>query len=396
MQLNRKHSLIFLALAATQQLAVAGDPASISAGPIEIFPTISGVIKHDDNIVLSDNNEVDSMVYEISPGVTAVLRDRMNTYHLSYNLKDASYVDSDEDDYTDHHLNANAHLELNSRNKLDLSAGLDKGHEARGQGASAGGGTAIGEPAEYDDVTYGLSYQYGSNEGGARLVFELDELNKEWTNNRVVNAARDRDETHAGATFFYKIGGSTNAFIEYDYTDINYDIDPLNGLTLDSEENEYNVGVTWEATAKTTGTAKLGRIDKKFDSAGREDFDSASWAVDINWQPQDHTLITLHTGKTVDESTGVGSLIERQQNSITLDQDWSERLRMRLTASVADDSHEGSQREDDITSYGAHAIYKFRRWLSFDLGYDFDERDSNQAGLDYEHNVVSLGFNVSL
>ena len=61
-----------------------------------------------------------------------------------------------------------------------------------------------------------------------------------------------------------------------------------------------------------------------------------------------------------------------------------------------DDFRGGDDREDDTVLLGAGVTYWINRNLSLNAGYDFSERDSNEAGEDYTVNQVSIGLTLRL
>src|SRR5258706_10067848 len=83
----------------------------------------------------------------------------------------------------------------------------------------------------------------------------------------------------------------------------------LSTSTQSSTEDRFLVGVKWEATAATTGTAKFGQMTKKFDSAGRQDFSGSSWDVGVRWSPLSYSVFDISSAKQTAESTGVGDAV---------------------------------------------------------------------------------------
>ena len=81
--------------------AFAGEPASISMGAFEVTPKLGVTYKYDDNIFKSERNEEDQWVLGINPSVHAEARERNNVYGITLDVKDGSYTDSHDDDYTD-------------------------------------------------------------------------------------------------------------------------------------------------------------------------------------------------------------------------------------------------------------------------------------------------------
>jgi uncharacterized protein (PEP-CTERM system associated) len=70
----------------------------------------------------------------------------------------------------------------------------------------------------------------------------------------------------------------------------------------------------------------------------------------------------------------------------------------RVSFSVINDVYEKSvsSREDDLTQLNMTLNYQLKRWLSVTGSYLYDDRDSNVTNIDYDRNVFSIGFKVTL
>jgi len=55
----------------------------------------------------------------------------------------------------------------------------------------------------------------------------------------------------------------------------------------------------------------------------------------------------------------------------------------RVSASAASDVY---KRQDDNFRFQASLYYQFRRWINIELGYIYDERDSNRDDIDFGRN----------
>ena len=51
---------------------------------------------------------------------------------------------------------------------------------------------------------------------------------------------------------------------------------------------------------------------------------------------------------------------------------------------------------DDLQDISLAVIYEFRRWLTFNLGYTYSDRDSNQDVIDFDQNIYRLTAKVTL
>ena len=377
------------------------DPASVSAGPFEITPTLTLDTKFDDNIFNSPDDEFDDTIFLINPKIAIESESGPNTFGLDLELVEGIYDDSDDDDFTDWTVDADTHLELNSRNIIDLSAGFHSLHENRGTGFSEGEqALLIDEPDEYEETVFAGHYTFGGADSKGRLRLGGDYLDKDYTNNEPASDTRDRENTTYDGTFFWKIAPKTDILAEVKYTEIEYQTQFTDGTPqLDSDETRYLVGITWEATGKTTGTIKLGMLDKDFDDNGREDFEEEfTWDVDILWQPREQHVFSFSAAQVAQETTGTGDFINTEEYLAGWQWDISSKLDLFANVRYATDEYENADREDDLIYAGVGIDYEFRRWLGVSLSYYYDERDSDNPtnDLDYEKNVFLVGIDLSL
>jgi len=274
-QMNKKHFISngykisgVVVSALLPMLTYAVEPQPIEAGAFNLVPTITVDARDTDNMFLSNTNEVDSRLYIVSPRIEAVTESNGNSLNLAAQIDEANFSATDEDDYTDWRIEGDAHLQMNVRNALDFNAGFFRTREMRGTGFSQGGFLPT-SPDRYEETTFGASYQFGSRDSLGRLVLSADSYDKSYRNNRITTQFRDREDMDWSGAFYFNLSPRTDIFVEYIQSDIDYGTDPLIVAgapdSLDSDEDYYYVGVSWEASAATTGSVKIGRGNKDFD-----------------------------------------------------------------------------------------------------------------------------------
>ena len=108
---------------------LAGEPAIYRAGIVELLPTLDFEMGSDSNLLNTNENsknldpnfdQVSTGYWKTDAAIQAWIQDRRNSYSLAYRLMDGRYFDSDQDNYTDHKLNLDVHLEANSKNAFDI------------------------------------------------------------------------------------------------------------------------------------------------------------------------------------------------------------------------------------------------------------------------------------
>ena len=373
---------------ATSALAI--EPASVTSGPVAVIPQLSVQFGHNDNLFSDETGETDSLITIIKPSVQFVAEKENDAYRVTYALEDGTYQDSSDDDYTDHSLVGEAILELNSRNRLDLTATYLKEHEDRGSNDSAD----LGSPDEYTDKMLSGTYRYGAEEAAGNVEVAASYLNHEF--DKAANASRDRDNALVGATFFYRVAPKTKALFEVRQENINYD---LSSSTLDSTERKYLAGATWDATAKTSGTIKIGYSEKDFDSATHEDQDGFSWEVGVRWSPRTHSTFDLNSSQEFEETSGAGDAIDTQTLSLAWTHGWNDRVSTNSMISRMNEDYVGNgagAREDNTNTVKLGVNYELQRWLSASLDYTLTDTESNFAGESFDRNQVMLTLMGSL
>jgi polysaccharide biosynthesis protein VpsM len=381
--------------------AVAVEPANFQLGPVHFTPTAKFQGGYIDNLFRSENNEVSTWATRFTPKLRAWMQKNTNIYSLSYTANALRYSETDEDDYTDQIYNLDVHHEFNVKNVINLYGEFFDGHEERGTGLSEGNlGQIIPEPVEYERARLGGNYTYGSRAGKGRLMIAAEQLEYDYQNYRALTQFRDRDQNILTGTFYWAVAPKTDLLIEAKAIENEYDKTPTlierPSGTFDSEEYNYVVGVDWEASAKTSGTIKLGVYDRSYKSSAREDDDGFQWSADLEWKPRSYSRIFATALRFTQETNGLGNAINTEEYVLRWIHDWNNRSRTSLMGLAANDEYKGSDRDDDRYAFEAKYNYAMRRWLDLGLGYRFEERDSEQIRTSYTRNSIFLDLEISL
>ena len=381
-------------------VSAATEPASVALGGFNLVPVLGFEQRYDDNYLSSkEGDEVSTWVSVITPAVQATLDTGKSVYTLGLGLDAGFYTEDSADNYVDVDTYGSADWQLHRIHALGIRAGWKDEHEDRGSGFSQGGGTDLEEPDLYEELSYGANYTLGTTESAGRIVLDYDYLEKVFTNHREQTEGRDREDDALKGTFYWGVAPRTDILLEAAYTDINYLNDPVI-LGLDSEELAYKVGITWEATAKTTGIIKVGRTEKEFASALREDFDGTSWEVQMDWSPLTYSTVSLNTGRQPQETNGTGNFIDEETYGIRWAHEWSSFVDSSISWNKSEEDYVGIidavGRDDETDTYDFRLNYDMRRWLSFGVAYTYTDKDSSNEDFAFEKNQYSLFVDMSL
>ena len=230
----------------------------------------------------------------------------------------------------------------------------------------------------------------------ARLEGDVGYISKRYDNNRTLTATRDRDDTYGSGRLFFRAGPKTELVVEGRIAHVSYQFPAPLTASLDSDTYQILGGFTWQALNKTTGTVKLGYINKDFYAANRVDGDAVNWEVNVEWRPRTYSVVNLSTSRTFTETNGAGNFIQHDTFAIDWTHDWGNQVSSTVDFSYSNDSFDPTTREDDLINTGVQLNYAMRRWLTLSAGYRYDERDSNRNAFDYERNVILFTASITL
>jgi hypothetical protein len=375
------------------------EAASMELGGMRFTPVLNLSESYDDNIrAVGAGADESSWITTINPNFELAAQDRLNLYKLTYGFNSDTFHSSHDDNNVDHFLNAIAHMEYNARNRLDLNAGYSKVEDIN----DTEGGFGINDKYH----TYNLGAVYGFGAKSATMNFEFG-ANQQWLrydndqrlgNGLRVNEDQERDVTTLSGTAFYRVAPKTRALLEVRYNEYKY---KLSSSTLDSDAMAYLLGLTWEATAKTTGIAKFGYSNKEFDDSSRDDVNGSIWEVGVDWQPRTYSTFSLNTRRSTEEgSEGAEDAIDTTRTGINWKHDWTSRISTDVGYTYMEEDYQGISRKDETDEFGLGLSYNMRRWLDLGVGYtyqDVESKGSNSYAYDsYDRNIFLVKLTMGL
>lgn len=390
-------TLAVLAGAAQAQIRPSYQYPSDSAGkgavplggtPFYITPYAGLAVGRDDNIFLASTNERSSSHWLFSPGLTLDARTGSTVFQMKYQGQVGRYAQSDDDNYVDHASRAVFDMAFDRRNFLRLGLDYVRAHDPRGSTDRP----VAGRPDIYRQVGPNATYAFGAPGAAGRIEIYGGEVDKRYLNNRETTRLSDRELRELGGAFYWRIAPRTYALAEARYTDIAYR-EPTS--TASAEERRYYGGISWEASAATTGTLKVGRFERSFDSGG-EDFSSTSWEGSIAWTPRTYSKVDFFTGRQSNESTGLGRFILSTIAGVSWNHAWGPAFSTGVELRYQKDQYQGFSRTDETKNLGLKAGYRFRRWLTLGAEFSHSTRESNEPTFEYDKNLYLLTATASM
>ena len=392
-------------LAAAVSVVLAGnawaiEPQSIQvADGLKFTPTVKVAERYDDNIRAVEHNVESSWVTVVTPKFVLSTEGRNSAYALTYSLDNETYASSHSDDHTDHHVDLDAGFQFDARNKLKLNAGYDKVEDIASDNYTTNSTGQIlpqgnnGEPAKYTTSNAGGVYTYGAETALMQLELAGDYQQVRYQNSNGYNDDLEYDATPLRATGFYRVAPKTRLLLEGRNTHYDY----INDNDQNNDTNALLAGVTWDATAKTSGTIKVGGEKVSYDNSNYSDETNATWEAGVEWRPRTYSTFNLTTAQSFQPGNNGGATVDSQTTGVRWNHHWLERLSSDVSYSYTDNQYKnGSNQQDFIDIVGVGMTYEMRRWLDIGVGYKYATDDSNAADQSYNRNIYQISFTASL
>jgi hypothetical protein len=367
----------------------ASGPAAVQLGnsPFYFSPYIGLAVGRDDNVLLLPNAARSSPLYVVSPGFHLDARTERTVLQIGYQAQIARYTSSENDNYEDQTFTGQYDIAFDRRNFLRLELDHLRGHEPRGS-TDRGPRT---EPDKFKLTKAGGTYAFGAPGAAGRFETYYDDERKTYLNNRATTSLGDLATREFGGALYVRVAPRTYAVVEARGTRIKY----KQPSQFDADERRYYGGISWEATGATTGTIKVGRLKREFDS-DLPDYSGTSWEASITWAPRTYSKVEFYSSRQTNENTGLGNFIVSDATGVVWSHNWSSVLSTNVDLKYQRDDYQGFSRKDDTMSLGLKVGYRFRRWLTFGAEYTYTKRDSTLDSADYDKNLYFLTATASM
>lgn len=353
------------------------------------YPSVFVGVGHNDNVQSAASNVVSSSFTNLSPQLVAEFKYKGDRYTALASLDNTRYASSSADNYTNSEIELAGDNYFSSRARAGWSIGQVNGSDPRGVTNIA----ASASPDRWHSTNLNGRVIYGAPEAAGRLEFDLGHQEKTYDNNRTNTAASDLNVNSYAARGLYRLGSRTLALVEYRQALNSYN----SALSSDSNnERRYYAGLTWEATAATTGIVKVGRMTKDFDLSSKAGFSGASWEATVRWLPKTYSAFDLTTTRYAADTSGYGSFVDKTSTDLVWSHQWTQSLTSRASVGILNSDYGDKIRKDKATNYSVTVDYAILRWLKVGVDFASTDNSSNDAALSYKRNVSMLTLNATL
>lgn len=395
-RLNVLSAAVALAVSSANVHAGVEDPGHINLGPVEVVPGATLAIGYDDNVFREGEGALaneSSVVYNLAAEAGFKAQSGLSTYAATLAARNVSYASMSEANYLDFGLVGDVHQEFNSRNRLDVDVDIGRYHDA----GSTVNGSIDKTPPEYNRLKAGLKYGFGGMEARMRA-----DLFTSFNQESYQEGGEDNKVIEFGGTGYYRFMPKTSALVEIKQRNLDYP-DSANAAY---DITSYLVGLNWDASAKTSGYAKVGVRSRDAAGVSRENF--TGWEVGVSYLPVDHSMIQLSTVRDFgieSDDPAVADFTEGTTTTLSWQHQWTGKISTRVNYALTDAKVQNSraitQIDRTVNQYGLAVDWNVLRNATVSLSWQSSKRDETAvaAGADadsYDRNYYLLSASIAL
>jgi hypothetical protein len=366
------------------------DPLGIRAGSFLVFPELGVNGVYSDNVGFDEDDEESDFALVVQPSVEFVSQWSRHLLQLEAGSNISIQLEESDEDYQDLFAVGSGRVDVSRQTNVVANAQARLDHEGRDDPEDGGGD-------ELTDI-----YRFG---GGLAVNHQVNRLGFTVGGDVLRSVFDDDDEEDRNANVYdlllrtsYEVSPRLDMFVEgrYNVEDRDDNVDD-NGIERDTDGYEARLGAGVDLTSVLFGEAFAGYRVQRFEEDTFDDETGLSFGIDLNWNP---TLLTSvgffgqRDFRPTDEGGAASNF--RTEFGVTIDHEVLRNVIINGEASYQNDDFRGDDREDDSFLVGGGVTVWLNRNLSVNAGYDYSERDSNQAGEDFTVNQVSIGLTLRL
>jgi polysaccharide biosynthesis protein VpsM len=382
---------------------------NLRLGSLEIHPSVSVTATLDDNVCRTESKEcfidkngnevVDPDEIEdgrdfitiVSPGLRLVLPIRDHELQTEYHGEFARHSEFDSEDYEDHAVRGS--LDLNFPRGLSIRAEESwiDGHDQRGTAQNVDLDFYKRNTATAS-VQFPLGSRFGLRVNYTHFILDYEEDRNDF---------RNHTDNTIGGTVFFHVGPRTSLLAEYSNTAVTFDedVDPVSGLSRDSDVQRVLSGVSYKITAKTKGTVKAGFEKKKFDESARKDFSGGTVSVELDHELTPRTLLQASAERGSRESNLESEdfyVLTGGQIGVThaFTGKLSGDARVSFGRERYPDKSGVEGRTDNTRRFRLDLDYWIQKWLNAEVRYEHGSRSSNNSKLGFKDNLYSASLGL--
>lgn len=378
------------------------DAKGIPLGGFRLFPVLDLEAGYDDNVFRLETPQSD-FCFTIAPGLRLQSQWGRHFVELYSGLKHYEYTRFAGQNLTDWNVGTDGRLDISHAAAIQANVSFAELHELWSSPNNIAGYQAA--PNRYYQTHADVQGVYQPNRLGAAIGFSFDRFG--WLDTPKIggglltNSDRDEDIYQAFAKVFYEFSPGYSAFVRASYDQRVFD-QRLDRSGIDRASHGYRLdgGVRLQLSHMVRGELFVGYLDQNFrknTSSPLKNVSGLDYGAQLDWFATPVLTVHISGSRQLQDIVLSGvSVADNRNVTISADYEFRPNIIFQVKGGYSDVRYVGSPRSDTYPSVGITMRYLINRYVSANIGYAFERRSSDSAGVDYADNTASIGLTIHL
>jgi hypothetical protein len=362
-----------------------------------IRPSLELMESYDSNVFATQANEVDDFITTITPALNATLKTETIDLSAHARYEHNFYTDNANEDHGNVFTNLDGSLVVSENLSIPVTLAYSDRHQARHENHTTTQPSKLLFVQTFHGAT-GLQFKSGNTDLLLKGFYTHEDFENGTDRNSTaafIRSDSDRESFKSLAQIGYDFNEMAHLYVKAgtehrDYKRLAFTGGSFSGNDRDSEAYYAMAGL--KLTYQTVSALiEAGYKDRDYDDTAINDVDDMIAKVQLGWQNTQNTsmLSALFTRELYEDDDIITPMIKNSfgiSGQHHIDKDWS--VSAHVNYDILD--FQNSARQDEMIKTGLGLDYTITPFLSAGIGYEFLNRESDAANLDYDKHIAMV------
>ena len=373
------------------------DAKGIPLGGFRLFSELNVNSSYDANIFKTTDPNAD-WFFTVSPKARLKSQWGRHFFEIYSGLNYYNYIKYTDENVTNWNIGSDGRIDILRGSYVIANASYGQMHELWSTPNNVAGYQAA--PNSYFQTHVDTSAVYQPNRLGFSIGGVFD--NSNWTRTPKIgggfldNNDRDLNEFQAYFKTDYDFSPGYSGYVKASYDERDFSLfSDRSGLHRSSHGYRLDGGVNLQISHLVSGEIFVGYMQQNF--AALNDVSVFDYGMQLDWYVSPDLTAHVSGRRFLDNVVLSGvSAADNKNIAISADYEFRPNIILQARASYMNTRYVGSSRTDSYPSAGVGIKYLMNRYASFDLNYNYSNRSTDTAALEYTDNTVSIGLTLHL
>jgi hypothetical protein len=387
------------------------DPKGVPMGAFRLFPSMDVNASYDSNVYLQPSGtaaDVSDFRFEETPSLRLMSQWGRHFVEIYGGLDNLNYSKYSALDLTDWVVGGDGRLDISRAMDWSIAGSYGEYHEVLSSPSASATVSTLGFPASPNRYYKGhvdTVARFQPNRLGISAGASYDRY--DWNSTPTLgggtlfNTDRNESEYQGFVKVNYDFSPGYSGYIKGLYDSRQFDLAlDRNGVDRSSHGYHIDAGLNFQVSHLLAGELFVGYLDQSF-QAPLLDVSGFDYGMKIDWYATPVLTVHLTGSRTINDVTLAGvSAGDDKLVKISADYELRRNVILQGYLSYTDSTLKSfavpTTRHDTYPGAGVALKYLMNRYMSAHLNYNYNERSSNFAGVDYSDSTVSLGLSLHI